>query len=113
MHAAGIVPGLAEFAAAANVGDSDDDAEMRTALFAFDEDQVGAEGGYAGEHDAGTVGNDFVPAGANGIAGGGGHQAEGAAGVVGANEEGAAGGIAGTAGMMIDVVFVIVMPFVD
>jgi len=48
-----------------------DDAEMRKALFALDEDQVGAEGSYAGEHDAGTVGNDFVPAGANGIAGGG------------------------------------------
>ena len=90
-----------------------DDAEVGEAVFAFDEDEMGAEGGYAGEHDAGTVGDDFVPAGADGIDGGGGHEAEGAAGVVGADEEDAGRGIAGTAGVMVDVVFVVVAAFVD
>ena len=71
------------------------------------------KGGDAGEHDAGTVGNDFVPAEADGIDGGRGHEAEGAAVVVDADKEDAAGGIAGAAGMVVDVVFVVVFARVD
>src|ERR1700692_2492995 len=74
---------------------------------------MGAEGGDAGEHNAGAVGNNVVPVGEDGIGGGGGHEAEGAARVGGAGEEEAARGIGGTAGMMIDVIFVVVAAFVD
>ncbi len=43
MHAAGIVPGLAEFAAAANVGDSEDDAAVEKA------EAIGTEGDGHGD----------------------------------------------------------------
>src|SRR5271157_3595936 len=69
---------------------------------------MGAEGFGGGEHDAGAIGDDFVPAGRRGVGGGGSHQAIGAATGVGADEEDAAEGVGGVAGMMIDVVFVVV-----
>jgi len=69
---------------------------------------MGAKGFGCGEHNAGAVGDDFVPAGARGIGGGRGHQAIGAAGAVSADEENATGGVFGAAGMMVHVVFVIV-----
>src|SRR5258707_476394 len=138
MHAAGIVPGLAEFAAAANVGDSEDDVAVEKA------EAIGTEGDGHGdavaavtikqERGAAIAGSvvavddrdgDFCPVGGDsGEAFAGVARwivaaedrvllAQGAGGVVGADEENAAGGIARTAGMMIDVVFVIVMSFVD
>ena len=67
----------------------------------------------AGEHYARAIGDDFAPAEANGIDGGGGHEAIGAAIVVGADEEDAAGGVAGAAGMVVDVIFVFVFAGVD
>src|SRR6266702_2307340 len=86
---------------------------MRETFFALYEDQVRAKGSYAGEHDAGAVGNDFTPAGANGIDGGRGHEAKGAAVVVGTDEEDATGGIAGAAGVVVNVILVIGAAFVD
>src|SRR5208283_589541 len=86
------------------------DAEIGEAVFALEEDEVGAEGFGGGEHDAGAIGDDFVPAGRRGVGGGDSHQAIGAAAGVGADEEDAAGGIGGVAGMMVHVVFVVVFP---
>jgi len=69
---------------------------------------MGTKGFGGGKHDAGAVGDDFVPAGTRRIGGGRGHQAIGTAAAVGADEEDAAGGVGRAAGMMIDVVFVMV-----
>ena len=115
----GVVGGLGESDAAGGFkGRSSlvheiDETEVREAVFALDEHEVSAEGGDAGEHHAGAIGDRFVPAGAHRIDGGRGHEAESAAVVVGANKEDAASRVGGAAGMMVDVVFVIVPAGVD
>src|SRR5260370_32815727 len=66
------------------------------------------EGLRGREHDLGPIGDEFAPAIAAWVADGSRHQAKRAAAGIGADVENATGTVAGQAGMMVSVVFVIV-----